>query len=143
MSDFGSFTSPKNKCLATTILDMKIIEVDEKVTRDEQLQQDVGTVTQIVTYTVNPEDTDQFLRTWAYVAEIAKKSTPGVISAQLYRGIAGSNVFTSNLVFESTEAIRQLYKNPDFPAKLSEFPPRTVAAPHLFRKVAVPGICVD
>jgi hypothetical protein len=45
MSDFGSSTSPKDKCFATTILDMKIVEVDEKVTRDEQLQQDVGTVT--------------------------------------------------------------------------------------------------
>jgi hypothetical protein len=56
------------------------------------------------------------------VAEIAKKSTPGVISAQLYRGIAGSNVFAADLVFEFTEAIRQLYKNPDFPAKFIRVP---------------------
>ena len=57
-------------------------------------------------------------------------------------GLTKSAAIAADLVFEFTEAIRQLYNNPDFPAKLSEFPPRTVAAPHLFRKVAVPGICV-
>lgn len=121
---------------------MKIVEMDEKVNRNTQLQQDVSAVIQMSTYTMNPDDVDQFLKTWASVAEIAKKSTPGVISAQLYRGIAGSSAFVAYLVFESTEAIRQLYKNPDFPAKISEFPESTVASPHLFQKVAVPGICV-
>jgi hypothetical protein len=56
---------------------MKIIEVDEKVTLGEQLQQDIGTVIQISTYTVNPKDIDQFLRTWASVAEITKNSLQG------------------------------------------------------------------
>jgi len=31
--------------------------------------------------------------------------------------------------------------NPEFTAKLSAYPPSTVATPHLFQKVAVPGIC--
>jgi heme-degrading monooxygenase HmoA len=121
---------------------MKIIEMDEKVILSTQLQQDVRAVIQITTYTVNPEDVDQFLKTWASAAEIAKKAMPGVISAQLHRGIAGSSVFVAYLVFESTDAIRQLQKNPDFPAILSTFPASTVASPHLFKKVAVPGICV-
>lgn len=121
---------------------MKIVEMDEKVNLNTQLQHDVGTVVQITKYTVNHDDMEQFLKTWTSAAEIAKKAMPGVISAQLHRGIAGSNVFVAYLIFESTDAIRQLQRNPDFPAILSTFPANTVASPHLFKKVAVPGICV-
>jgi heme-degrading monooxygenase HmoA len=121
---------------------MKIVEMDEKVNLSTQLQHDVGTVIQITKYIVNPDDVEQFLKTWTSAAEIAKKVVPGVISAQLHRGIAGSSVFVAYLVFESTDAIRQLQRNPDFPAILSTFPASTVASPHLFKKVAVPGICV-
>jgi quinol monooxygenase YgiN len=121
---------------------VKTIEMDEKVNLGTQLQQDVGAVVLIITYTVNPEDEDQFIKTWASAAEISKK-TSGVISAQLHRGIAGSRVFMSYHVFESTEAIRQQYKNPDFPHKLSEYPASTITSSHVFKKVAVPGICVD
>lgn len=121
---------------------MKIVEMDEKVILSTQLQQDVGTVIRITKYTVNPEGVEQFLNAWASAAEIAKKAMPGVISAQLHRGIAGSSVFVAYLVFESTDAIRQLQKSPDFPAILSTFPANTVASPHLFKKVAVSGICV-
>jgi hypothetical protein len=91
---------------------------------------------------VHPEDEEQFVKTWAEAAEISKK-TSEVISAQLYRGIAGSRVFVSSHVFGCTEAIRQQYSNPDFPTKLSEYPASTVTSSHVFKKVAVPGICVD
>lgn len=121
---------------------VKTIETDEKVSLCTQLQQDVGAVALIITFTVNPEDEDQFVKTWASAAEISKK-TSGVISAQLYRGIAGSRVFMSYHVFESTEAIRQQYKSPDFPTKLSEYPASTVTSSHVFKEVAVPGICVE
>jgi hypothetical protein len=63
---------------------------------------------------VNQEDIEQFLKAWTSAAEIAKKTLPGVISAQLHRGIAGSSVFMGYLVLESTDAIRQLQKNSDF-----------------------------
>jgi heme-degrading monooxygenase HmoA len=144
MSDTWSITTPQDKYLRPyNSKHMKIVEMNEKVTLSTQLQQDVGAVIQISTYTVNPEDVDHFLKTWASAAEIAKKSMPGVISAQLHRGIAGSSVFVAYLVFESTEAIKQLNKNPDFPAILSTYPASTVVSPRLFKKVAVPGICVD
>ena len=121
----------------------KVIEMDEKVSLGTQLQKDVGgPVVLIITFTVNPEEEDQFVKTWASAAEISKK-TSGVISAQLYRGIAGSRIFMSYHVFESTEAIRQQYKNPEFPSKLSEYPASTVTSSHVFKKVAVPGICVE
>jgi heme-degrading monooxygenase HmoA len=121
---------------------LKNIEMDEKVSLSTQLQQNVsGGVVLIITYTVSSEDEDQFVRTWASAAEITKK-TSGIISSQLHKGIAGSHVFASYHVFESTEAIRQQYSNPEFPAKLSEYPASVVGSTHVFKKVAVPGICV-
>jgi|SRR5215467_14140263 len=102
-----------------------------------------GKVIVINTFTMDHEDVDLFVKTWASAAEIAKKMMPGAISFQLHRGIAGSNIFVGYVVFESTAAIRQLYKNPDFPSKLSEYPASTVAASHIFTKVAVSGICMD
>lgn len=50
------------------------------------------------------------------------------MSAELYRGIAGSRVFVSCHVYESTAAIKQQYENPEFPAKLSEYPANIVSA---------------
>jgi quinol monooxygenase YgiN len=120
----------------------KVIEMDEKVNFGTQLQQDVGAVVLIITFTVNPDDEEKFVKTWTSAAEISKK-TSGVISAQLYRGIAGSRIFVSYHVFESTEAIRQQYKNPDFPSKLSEYPGSIVTSSHVFKKVAVSGIWLD
>ena len=120
----------------------KVIEMDEKVNFGTQLQQDVGAVVLLITFTVNPEDEEKFVKTWTSAAEISKK-TSGVISEQLYRGIAGSRIFVSYHVFESTEAIRQQYKNPDFPSKLSEYPASIVTSSHVFKKVAVSGICLD
>jgi quinol monooxygenase YgiN len=120
----------------------KVIELDDKVSLGKQLQKEAGDVVLIITFIVEPEDEDKFVKTWTLAAEISKK-TSGVISAQLHKGIAGSRVWVSTHVFESTEAIRQQYSNPDFPKKLSEYPDRIVTSSHVFKKVAVPGICVD
>jgi heme-degrading monooxygenase HmoA len=121
---------------------VKNIEMDEKVPLSTQLQQNVnGGVVLIITYTVNPEDEDKFVKTWASAAEITKK-TSGIMSSQLHKGTAGSRIFVSYHVFDSTEAIRQQYSNPDFPAKLSEYPANIEGSTHVFKKIAVPGICV-
>jgi heme-degrading monooxygenase HmoA len=121
---------------------VEITELDEKITFKTQLEEDVGAVILINKFSMNPEDVDKFLKTWASAAEIAKK-LPGVISLQLYRGIAGSGVFVAYVVFESTEIIKQLYNSPEFQSKISEYPASIMVSPHIFKKVAVPTICVD
>jgi heme-degrading monooxygenase HmoA len=121
---------------------VEITELDEKITFKTQLEEDVGAVILINKFVINPENVDQFLKTWASAAEIAKK-LPGVISLQLHRGIAGSRVFVAYVVFDSTETIKQLYNSPDFQSKISEYPAGTMISPHIFKKVAVPAICVD
>lgn len=120
-----------------------VIEMDENVSLGKQLQQDVsGGVVLIITFIVNPEDEEQFVKTWSAAAEISKK-TSGLISAQLHKGIAGSRVYMSYHIFESTAAIKEQYRNPGFPSKLSEYPAGIVTSNHVFKKVAVPGICVE
>ena len=49
---------------------------------------------------------------------------------------------TSFKVWESTAHLRAAFTDPEFLAKISRYPTSVVAIPHLFQKVAVPGICV-
>jgi quinol monooxygenase YgiN len=120
----------------------KFDEMDEKVTLSEQLEENVSPVILINKFNVKPEEADQFLKAWADDAAYFK-SQPGFISAQLHRGIGGSGVSVNYAVWESTALYKKALNNIDLQALLSDYPPSTVASPHLFKKVAVPGICVD
>ena len=70
------------------------------------------------------------------------KQQPGFISTQLHRALGESPTYLNYAVWESTAAFRAAFTNPDFQAKLSDYPSSAIASPHLFQKVAVPGICV-
>lgn len=89
-----------------------------------------------------PENADALLEAWAADAAYLKTKL-GFISTQLYRGIAGSGVLVNQAVSESVEAFRNAFGDPQFQATFARCPDSTVASPHLFQKVAVPGICVD
>ena len=91
---------------------------------------------------MKPEDVDGFPRAWAAEAEIMKRQS-GFISTQLHRGIAGSCVFINYAVWESTEHYKRAFNNPEFQSMLAKHQASTIASPHLFKKVAVPGICVE
>jgi heme-degrading monooxygenase HmoA len=93
-------------------------------------------------FNVNHEDIDQFLKAWASGAEVMKKQ-PGFISTQLHRGVSDSSVFINYAIFESAEYFKRASNNPDFQSKLSDYLVNTVVFPHLSKKVAVLGICVD
>jgi len=118
------------------------VEMDTTVTLADQLGDEVGPVTLINTFRVAPEDVDKLLEAWA--ADAAHlKAKPGFISTQLHRGIAGSCVFLNSAVWESVESFRSAFADPEFQATFARYPDSTVASPHLFQKIAVPGICVD
>jgi hypothetical protein len=56
----------------------------------------------------------------------------------------GNGTFVVYAVWESTEHFkRAVNRLMDQQNRLSAFPPSTVTSPHLFKKVAVPGICVE
>lgn len=118
------------------------VEMDERVGLADQLAEEVGPVILVNTFKVAPEDVDALLQAWAADAALLK-TKPGFISTQLHRGIAGSTVFLNTAVWESVEAFRNAFSDPAFQATFARYPDSTIASPHLFQKVAVPGICVD
>ncbi len=120
---------------------IKLAEMDERVSFREQLQQETGPVVLINTFNVAPEDAERLLAVWAEDAAFMKRQ-PGFISTQLHRGIAGSTAFVNVAVWESAGALRAAFSSPDFQAHVGHYPDSTVTTPHLFAKVAVPGICV-
>ncbi|MDW0282435.1 MAG: antibiotic biosynthesis monooxygenase family protein [Nitrososphaeraceae archaeon] len=121
---------------------VKIVEMDEDVTLKSQLEEDVGSVILLNKFTVRPEDVDQFLKLFAATTEMFKQQ-PGFISAQLHRGIGGSSTFFNYVVWESAEHFKRAFNRPEFRSSMADLLPNTVMSPHLFKKVAIPGICVD
>ena len=118
----------------------KFIEMDQTVTLADQLKDEGGSVALINTFVVPPTDTEALLSAWTADAEIMKRQ-PGFLSTQLHQGIAGSGVFLNYAVWESVAHFRAAFANPEFRARLSDYPETATVSPHLFRKVAVPGIC--
>lgn len=116
------------------------IEMDRTVTLADQLKDEGHSVVLINTFVVPPAEADALLAAWTADAEIMKRQ-PGFVSTQLHRGIAGSGTFLNYAVWDSVVAFRAAFTNPEFQARLADYPASATASPHLFRTVAVPGIC--
>src|SRR5918998_1053761 len=122
---------------------VKLVEMDEKITLSEQMEEkNVGSVILINKFNMKPEEIDEFLQAWASDAAYFKQQ-PGFISTQLHRGIGGSCVFINYAVWEYTEQFKEAFNRPEFKSKLGAYPDSTTTSPHLFKKIAVSGICVD
>lgn len=121
---------------------MKFEEMDSTTPLARQLEDEhVGPVVLVNKFTVGLEDRDALMAAWADDAAYFKRQ-PGFISAQLHRGIGNSPVFLNYAVWESVAAFRTAFVQPEFRNRLAQYPSSTVASPHLFEKVAVPGICI-
>jgi heme-degrading monooxygenase HmoA len=120
---------------------MKFHEMDNIVTLREQMTSDLGPIVLINKFHVDRGEADALLAAWAADAAFMKRQ-PGFITTQLHRGIAGSGVFVNYAVWESVESFRRAFSQPEFQAGLARYPGSTAAEPHLFQKVAVPGICL-
>jgi heme-degrading monooxygenase HmoA len=119
-----------------------LVEMDAHIPLRQQLDdRDEGPVVLINAFTVDPAEIDQFLTAWSADAAIMKRQ-PGYISTQLHRGIAGSSVFVNYAIWESTDLFKRAFTNPEFQASLRHYPASATASPHLFRTLAIPGICV-
>ena len=102
---------------------------------------DDGPVVLMNLFTLEPPDETAFLEAWADDAAYMK-SRPGFISTQLHRALGESPAFLNYAVWETLDAFRAAFGDPEFQGKLADYPAGAVVAPHLFRRVAVPGICV-
>ena len=121
---------------------VKFVEMDEQVTLSEQMEENTGPIIFMNKFNVSSEDVDEFLKRWAADAAVFKKQ-PGFISAQLHRGIANSGTFINYAIWESAAHLKKAVNSVDVQARISEYPASVVISPHIFKKVAVPGICVD
>jgi heme-degrading monooxygenase HmoA len=108
---------------------------------DRQLGIDAGPVVLVNVFTLDKADEQTFLQVWQDDAAFMKRQV-GFISTQLHRAIGESPTYLNYAVWESTADFRAAFSHPEFRAKLSTYPSSAVATPHLFQKVAVPGICV-
>jgi heme-degrading monooxygenase HmoA len=108
---------------------------------ERQIGIDASPVVLVNPFTLDKADEATFLKTWQDDAEFMKRQA-GFISTQLHRAIGESPTYLNYAVWESTAHFRAAFTHPEFLAKLSSYPASAVASPHLFKKVAVPGICV-
>ena len=115
------------------------VEMDKNVGLFDQLSENVSPVILVNTFHVAVEDADALVAAWTNDAKILQ-AKPGFVSTQLHRGIAGSTTFLNYAVWESVESFRNAFADPAFQASFAEYPDSTVASPHLFTKIAVPGI---
>jgi heme-degrading monooxygenase HmoA len=120
---------------------MHLREMNEHVTYLQQLREDDGPVALINEFNISPEDTDHFITVWADDAAFMKRQ-PGFISTQLHRGTAGSSTFVNVAIWESARALGEAFRSPEFQRRAPRYPETAIATPHVFKKVAVPGICV-
>lgn len=120
---------------------MAFSEMDPKVGIADQLEDAGGPVVLINTLVVPAEDADRLLAAWTEDAGFMRRQ-PGFISTQLHRGIAGSGVFLNYAVWESAGHFKAAFTDPEFRARLADYPPSAQVSPHLFRKLAVPGVCM-
>lgn len=120
---------------------MRLREMDEQITYMQQLQEDGGPIVLINQFNVDADDADLFLEVWAEDAAFMKQR-PGFISTQLHRGTGGSTTFMNVAVWESARALGEAFSSPEFQGHVGRYPESAVAAPHVFERIAVPGICV-
>ena len=107
---------------------------------ERQLAVDAVSVVLVNVFTLDVSDEQTFLQAWRDDAALMKRQ-PGFISTQLHRAIGESPTYLNYAVWESTADFRAAFSHPEFRAKLSAYPSSAVASPHLFQKVAVPGLC--
>jgi heme-degrading monooxygenase HmoA len=108
---------------------------------ERQIVLDASPVVLVNVFTLDKADEQTFLKTWQDDAVFMKRQ-PGFISTQLHRAIGESPTYLNYAIWASTADFRTAFTHPEFRAKLSAYPSSAAAFPHLFQKVAVPGICV-
>ena len=107
-----------------------------------QLGEETGPVVLVNTFVAPAGRVEEVVAAWAQDAAYFR-ARPGYVSTQLHRGVGASRVLVNVAVWESAQHLGVAFADPEFQSHRERYPDGTVATPHLLRKVAVPGICVD
>ena len=108
----------------------------------QQIEINAGPVVLVNVFTSDAAEEEDFLTAWESDAAFMR-AQPGFISTQLHRALGPHPTYMNYAVWESTQAFGAAFTHPIFRSKHSAYPASAVARPHLFQKVAVPGICVS
>ncbi|KZX20445.1 antibiotic biosynthesis monooxygenase family protein [Rathayibacter tanaceti] len=119
---------------------LQIATLDSSTPISLQHEVETGPVTIINTFVAPEGAEEEVLAAWAADAEYMKR-TGNLLAVQLYRGIAGSRLFTNVAVWASPAALKAAARTDEFAAHAAAYPDGTLAYPHLYQKVAVEGIC--
>jgi len=115
--------------------------LDQNVPIFQQLGTEASPVILVNVFQVAEADIPALLKAWENDANWMKKQ-PGYISTQLHQAIGGSTLFLNYAVWESVAHFRAAFNHPDFKSSLEQYPSSTIASPHLFKRIAVPNLCV-
>lgn len=115
--------------------------LDPSLPIERQLAIEAVPVVLVNVFTLAADDEAAFLAAWQADAAFMKRQ-PGFISTQLQRALGDSPTYLNYAIWDSTATFRAAFGHPEFIASLGAYPSSAVASPHLFQKVAVPGICV-
>jgi heme-degrading monooxygenase HmoA len=109
----------------------------------KQLETETSPVTFINTFVLKShKDEEQFLANWARDGNYMK-SQYGMLSGQLHRSVGEqANIFVNIAIWESTEAFRRAFNDPEFKKHVSGYPCGVIAYPIILSKIAVSGVCV-
>jgi heme-degrading monooxygenase HmoA len=124
----------------------KIPEWDDRVKFKEQIEEKGidGHVVLINKFIVEPDKAEQFLKDWTEDAK-GFKQQPGFISTQMHKGIGRSSVFLNYAVWESLDHYKEAVNKRLFSSEplspLMKYDDTLIMSPHLFKKIAVHGIC--
>ncbi|HTH62234.1 MAG TPA: antibiotic biosynthesis monooxygenase family protein [Paraburkholderia sp.] len=121
------------------MLQFRPLDTSFPITR--QLAIDVAPVVLVNVFTLDPADEETFLKVWQEDAAFMKQQ-PGFISTQLHRAVGENSTYLNYAVWETNAHFRAAFAHPKFQASLAAYPSSAITSPHLFQKVAVPGICV-
>ena len=128
------------------IIMTKIPEWDDRVKFKEQIEEKGidGHVVLINKFIVEPDKAEQFLKDWTEDAK-GFKQQPGFISTQMHKGIGRSSVFLNYAVWESLDHYKEAVNKRLFSSEplspLMKYDDTLIMSPHLFKKIAVHGIC--
>lgn len=121
---------------------MQMKSLDPNFTIQQQLAEEkTGPLVLINVFTLDSADEAAFIKAWSDDAAYMK-ARPGFISTQLHRAVGDSPTYFNHAVWESLDAFCAAFSDPIFRAKLADYPSSATALPHLFKRVAMPGVCV-
>lgn len=107
-----------------------------------QLQMKQGPVNFINIFVLESKEKEKdFLQNWERDGNHMKKQ-PGMLSAQLYKGIGEeANIYVNVALWESTEQFHRAFHDPEFKKHLVGFPAGTNVYPLIATKHAMKGVC--